>query len=213
MINVLQNLETFQKPKLNFEQYQTDAVAAADLMFHVTFERRDLDSKNTIVVDLGAGTGIFTVAAAILGSHVIAVDVDESALKILKRNIQAVGVEDEVTLLKKDANNISKNDILNEIKKKKWSAKKIVVITNPPFGVHNKGIDVLFLQKAMEIGDIVYSIHLYNEESIEFIEKKVRKAGGTIAGKSILYLTLPHSYKFHKKKRKEVKTIVFRVMA
>ncbi len=213
LINILQHLKTFEHPKLRLEQYQTDAVAASDLLFYVAFEMQDIIVENTLMVDLGCGTGTFAVGAALLGARVVAVDVDEDALKLLEINVKTVGVGKRVQILKKDIKSLQKKHIIELANKNGWDYEKIVTITNPPFGVHNKGIDIVFLEKAMKIGEVVYSIHLYNENSISYIEDKIQKAGGSVAGKSILYLTLPHSYKFHKKKRKEVKTIVFRVIS
>ena len=50
-------------------------------------------SPGAVVVDMGAGTGTFAIAAAALGFRVIAVDVSEAMLREAGRNAEGRGVE------------------------------------------------------------------------------------------------------------------------
>ncbi len=136
-INLIQSLKSFQNPKIEYEQYQTDAIATADLFYHIAFEFGDL--SDNLIVDLGAGTGNFTIAAALLGaSKVISVDFDSDALKILEENAINLNLLNRIHIIQA---NLRDKDISKEIiclKKEYFNeSSKIVVVSNPPFGVHN----------------------------------------------------------------------------
>ncbi len=206
LINIIQDLETFQSPKIHLEQYQTDAIATSDLLYHIAYENMDLDGN--VILDLGSGTGNISIAAALLGADVLSFEIDEDTIEIAKKNATSAEVSHKINFFLKDVKEITPNFIQEHIKK---AYGKIVVITNPPFGVHKKGLDLLFLTKALEIGDIIYSIHLYSEKSHEFLEQKILKMGGIITEKSLLYMTLKHSYNFHKQKSKKITTIVYKI--
>ncbi len=211
-INYIQGLKSFQNPKIAYEQYQTDAIATADLFFHIAFELNDL--SNNLIVDLGAGTGNFTVAAVLLGCpKVISVDIDSNALKILKENILELEIADKIHIIQA---NLREKDITNEIvdfKKENFNeSSKIVVVSNPPFGVHTKGADIVFLSQAFKFADIIYSIHNSDEKTQEYLAKKISKFGGIITERATLYLMLKKTYKFHSKKIKRIKTDVYRII-
>ena len=211
-INYIQSLKSFQDPKIDLEQYQTDAIATADLFFHIAFEINDL-SEN-LIVDLGAGTGNFTVAAVLLGCpKVISVDIDSNALKILKENISELEIADKIHIIQAD---LREKDITTEIldfKKENFSDdSKIVVVSNPPFGVHTKGADIVFLSQAFKFADIIYSIHNSDEKTREYLAKKIAKFGGIVTERATLYLMLKKTYKFHSKKVKRIKTDVYRII-
>jgi ribosomal protein L11 methyltransferase len=56
--------------------------------------------RGDIVFDIGTGSGILAIAAAKLGAaHVLAVDVDESAVRIARRNVRLNGEEDVVGVI------------------------------------------------------------------------------------------------------------------
>jgi putative methylase len=212
LINLIENLETFQTPKLDLEQYTTDPVATADLFYHITFEQRDLEGN--LMVDLGCGTGNLSIAGAILGSsHVIGVDADSDALKICKKNIQSLDLEKRITLLEYD---ILSDDFLNYLKKKikklKVDYEKIIVVSNPPFGVHNRGADTKFLEKALQFADIIYSIHLASPKSRMFLKEKIPQLGGAITHQAELALLLKHTYAHHQMQRKLIQTDVYRIV-
>ena len=211
-INYIQSLKSFQDPKIDLEQYQTDAIATADLFFHIAFELNDL-SEN-LIVDLGAGTGNFTVAAVLLGCpKVISVDIDSNALKILKENISELEIADKIHIIQAD---LREKDITTEVldfKKENFSDNsKIVVVSNPPFGVHTKGADIVFLSQAFKFADIIYSIHNSDEKTREYLAKKIAKFGGIVTERATLYLMLKKTYKFHSKKVKRIKTDVYRII-
>ena len=211
-INIIQGLKSFQDPKIDLEQYQTDAIATADLFFHIAFELNDL--SDNLIVDLGAGTGNFTVAAVLLGCpKVISVDIDSNALKILKENVLELEITDKIHIIQAD---LREKDITNEIldfKEEHFNENsKIVVVSNPPFGVHNKGADIVFLSQAFKFADIIYSIHNSDKKTQEYLAKKIEKFGGVVTERATLYLILKKTYKFHSKKVKRIKTDVYRIL-
>ena len=66
-----------------------------------------------------------------------------------------------------------------------------------------------FLIKAMEYGKVIYSMH--NGTTEDYINKKVLEYGGHTSLKKTYMLDIPHMFKFHKKNRKKIKTIMFRI--
>jgi len=209
-MDIVQHLETFSQPKIKYEQYITDAVATADFLFHIAYTHGELE--NNLIVDLGCGAGNLTIAAALLGGKVIAVDIDPDAIIILEKNIADYDLASQVTILNHD---ITSSDFPEKILKMRQNIypelDKIVVISNPPFGVHQKGIDVKFLKQAFQFSDVIYSIHTASPKTQTFLSKKITQLGGVVTERSTLYLYLSHTYKFQKKARKKIKTDVYRI--
>ncbi|MHA1585362.1 MAG: METTL5 family protein [Promethearchaeota archaeon] len=214
-INAIQSLKTFENPKLHFEQYITDAVSTADLFFHIAFEQQDLSGN--LIVDLGCGSGNLTVAAILLGAeHVISVDIDPDALKILRENLQNLDIEDRVDIWEKDLRTADINKEIRTFYTEKFQNlhpnSKIIVVSNPPFGVKQKGADLVFLQQAMAFSDVIYSIHLGNDKVRTFLSKKIERLGGVITNRLTLSLILKKTYKHQKKFQKPVMTDVYRII-
>ncbi len=64
---ILEQAKVFESPSAELEQYYTPATVAARLL-HFAFLRGDIASKR--VVDLGCGTGVLALGAALLGGVV-----------------------------------------------------------------------------------------------------------------------------------------------
>lgn len=64
--SLLQDIETFDAPKISLEQYPTSAHIASRILHTAHSSYDDIEDK--LVLDLGCGTAIFAVGAAILGS-------------------------------------------------------------------------------------------------------------------------------------------------
>lgn len=75
---------------------------------------------------------------------------------------------------------------------------------NPPFGTRNKGIDVLFLEKALELRPkAIYSLH--KTSTRPFLIKKAEKEWGLqVKVLAELKFAIPQIHKFHKKKSLDV---------
>ena len=94
----LQRVRGFSRPQAALEQYQTPAPLAARLLYHALMKG---DIAGKAVCDLGCGTGIIAIGAALLGAErVTGVDIDEGALAVARENADLLGVE--VTFLSAD---------------------------------------------------------------------------------------------------------------
>lgn len=154
---LLSKLKTFNDSKIKLEQYQTECEIAASILW-MAYMNGDIVKK--ILADFGCGTGIFGIGALILGAKkVFFVDVDKEAIEIAKENV--ILMEEVV---KKEFN----FEFLNQ-DVKIFKHKVDVIVENPPFGVKKEHADKEFLEKAMEIGNKIYSIHKI--ESKNFIDK------------------------------------------
>ena len=95
------------------------------------------------------------------------------------------------------------------------------VLQNPPFGVQKRNADRRFLAKALEVGNIVYSLHksVLDEASAArvkgvkghpmavsaspFLERFIENHGGRIKAVYAMIMTVPHIFSFHREKRHE----------
>jgi len=128
------------RPKKKLEQYQTPSEIAADLLW-VAFLRGDLKGK---VADLGCGNGILGIGAKLLGAReVYCVEIDEDSLEVAERNARKLGVDVKFSLM----------DVRD------FEEGVDTVVMNPPFGRKPHHLDRVFLEKAFEIADVIYSIH------------------------------------------------------
>ena len=79
----------------------TDAIATADLMFHIAFEQHDLEGN--LLVDMGCGPGNLSISAVLLGAdRVIAVDIDKDAIQCLLDNIQNLQIDKKIIPINDD---------------------------------------------------------------------------------------------------------------
>src|SRR5512137_2758440 len=111
---LLERLEGFSCPSPDKEQYVTPASVAADVLY-LAYLRGDLEN----VCDLGCGTGILAIGAAMLGAKVVGIEIDTQAIGIARENAARFGVE--IDFVRGDVNCI----VLRRIK---------TVVMNPPFG-------------------------------------------------------------------------------
>ena len=203
LISIIQNTETFTKPKIELEQYCIDAICAVDIIYFAGFEFNDI--KNKFVIDLGSGTGRLSIASALLNaSAVLSVDIDFLALNTLKKNVFNLGLENVILPLCIDVKNLEFS------KKTLFSNLKITTIMNPPFGVQKRTADRIFLEKAFSFSDVVYSIHLAGDKVLKFISKFCKKFNWYIDNFFLYKMILERSFQFHTKKVKSIDVNVFR---
>src|SRR3989338_2841187 len=157
----LSTLEGFYEPKVSEEQYMTDSEIAADILWKA-YILGDIYMKG--VVDIGCGTGILGIGAGMLGAKKIwLIDKDNNAMDTTKKNISKMKSESlfkNMSKVKwiyiiKDINNAGDVNIKND--------EVDTVIQNPPFGTKKRHNDVIFLEKAAEISNVVYSMHKSDE--------------------------------------------------
>lgn len=173
---LLTQVEGFEKPEAQTEQYATPAAVAA-WMLHFAFMRGDLTDT---VYDLGCGTGMLAVGAKLLGAEkVIGFDSDIRALRIARHNARKFDIEIEFVCC--DISDVT--------------GCAHTALMNPPFGAQSRGMDRPFLSKALELCDVVYTIH--NAGSRGFIEQFIRPS--VITDFSVLDFPIRRTFKFHKK--------------
>lgn len=150
----LQRVRGFSRPQAALEQYQTPAPIAARLLYHALM-KGDIEGKR--VCDLGCGTGVLAIGAALLGADtVVGVDIDERALALAREN--AALLDAEVTFLAAD---------LQEGGCQKRIGACDTVIMNPPFGAQKAHADRPFIDCALAVAGVTYSI--FNAGSIPFL--------------------------------------------
>jgi putative methylase len=191
---ILSKLLPYSNPKLNLEEYSLDSKSAAKILSVAGMIYNDIIDK--CVIDLGCGTGILAIGAALIGAkHVVGIDIDDESINIAKKNAREVAVE--VDYLVGDIRLISSSFD--------------TTLMNPPFGSWNRGIDIIFLMKALQISKVIYSLHKRSEKSRKYLARKIASLGGKIEKIFELEIILPHTYAFHRKKKYYVKTDLYRI--
>lgn len=77
----LQGVDAFEKPKILLEQYITPPHIASCVLHTIQTKYGDLDGK--IVADLGAGSGMLSIGALLLGAeHVVGFEIDPDAISV-----------------------------------------------------------------------------------------------------------------------------------
>ncbi len=187
----LQKVEPFATPNPSDEQYPTPASIAADLLF-LAYSQGDIAGLK--VADLGCGTGMLAIGAALLGAEsVLGLDKDQSALGIAMENAKRAGVRIELAL----------GDV------SEFKEKVDTVVMNPPFGSQRRHADRPFLSKAMEVAEVVYSLH--NAITQEFLVEMVTATGSKAEVLKRYKLEIPHTFAFHKKANKDVEVLLLRI--
>lgn len=183
---LLEKVAGFSSPMAHLEQYPTPAPLAARLLFHAA-QNGDITDKN--ICDLGCGTGILTIGAALLGAEkVTGIDIDEKAIEIARLNAEKFAVPASFL----QAEITSSTNIPGE-----WDT----IIMNPPFGAQVLHADRVFIDCAISTGNGIYMIA--NTGSIPFVRSYV-KGRAVIMETIVAELPIRHSYHFH---RKEVRNI------
>ena len=191
---LLQKVPAFEYPSPNLEQYITPANIAADILFNA-YSFGDIENKT--VLDLGCGTGIFSVGAKLVNAkEVVGIDIDGESIKIAKSYSEKIN--EDIEFITKDVKDV---DI-----------KCDTVIMNPPFGAQksNRGADRAFIEKGFEISKVIYSLHL--SKTIPFIEKLVSSLNGEISYKKTYLFPIKHTYFFHKKKNENIDITLLRII-
>lgn len=193
---LLSRLEPILNPKLKWESYTLDSESAASIVYTAACVYNDICGKS--VIDLGCGSGILAIAASLFGAKwVVGVDIDKEAVKVAVKNAGSVGAQ--VDFIAGDINCIAGH--FN------------TTLMNPPFGSWHKGADVNFLRKALEISDVVYSLHKRSPSVRVFLGKLIPEVGGVIDEVYELDIVIGRTYRFHRKKHYRVKADLYRIIS
>ena len=192
----LSHLKPSPSPQLAYEAYDLDPSSAAEVLFLA--ESRFGDVKDRAILDLGCGSGILAIGAALMGAEmVVGVDINLDSVEMARTNARLSGAS--VQLVAGDIEAVR--------------GPLDVTIMNPPFGTRLRGIDVKFLRKAMSVSVLVYSLHKTGEQNRVFLRNAVEKLGGEVDAIFNMELEIPRTYEFHTKKRYQVKADLYRVIS
>jgi putative methylase len=201
----LSKIKPHSSPKAYLEQYTISPEVAAELLYIATYTYDDIIDKT--IVDLGCGTGRLAIGSCLMGAkETIGVDIDKIATKTALKNAEKLNVKGRIQWVTADITAIH--------------GSFDTVLQNPPFGVRKRKADRKFLEKALEIGRRIYSLHKSSQKnrklarklktsntrfttpsSSSFLKSFIEKHGGQIKAVYTLPMTIPHMFEFHRKRR------------
>ena len=204
---LLSQIKPPPSPKSSLEQYTIPTNVAATILHIAAYTNNDIIDKN--VLDLGCGTGRLSLGAAFLGAkQVVGIDIDKDAVKLASWNSAKMGLKNKVGWIAGDIDAVHGDFD--------------TVLQNPPFGVQNRRADRRFLEKALESGTVVYSLHKHPREDKNFTKKKIKshqpgvgvvpdpflkkfieEHGGKIKVVFPMIMTIPYMFSFHRKRKHE----------
>jgi putative methylase len=191
----LQRLAGFSRPQAALEQYQTPAPLAARLLYHALM-KGDIEGKR--VCDLGCGTGVLAIGAALLGADtVIAVDIDEKALAVAREN--ATLFDTDVTFLAADVRESGCRERIGACD---------TVVMNPPFGAQKAHADRPFIDCALDSAGVTYSI--FNAGSSQFV-KSYTAERAEITEKIGGEFPIKRTFAFHTRDVQEIEVEILRL--
>jgi putative methylase len=180
---LLSKLADFESPSAKLEQYSTPSDIAADVLWNAYMNG---DIENKTIIDAACGPGFLGIGALLLGAKkVYFVDKDIKALNIAARNVKSVEKEKA----------FSREFVLRDISETKIRAD--VVIQNPPFGTKKEHADRLFLIKAFESAQVIYSFHKLSTE--KFVQSIAADNGFMITHLYKYDFPLKATQSFHEK--------------
>ena len=195
----LQAVPPHPQPKVGLEQYTTPSIIASDLIWNAS-SLGDIENKN--ILDLGCGSGIFTIGCGLMGANLACgVDVDGDSIQLAKQTSQKLKL-DNVKYCLSDINQLSE------------SFDADTIIQNPPFGSQKNakhGEDLNFVKKACKLDPkVLYSFHMASTE--EFLINFYKDNGLNITHIFRYNFPIPKIYEFHTKEIQNVNVIVFRAL-
>ncbi|RLM53651.1 methyltransferase domain-containing protein [Halobellus sp. Atlit-31R] len=188
----------FEDPRADLEQYPTPPELAAHVV-HVADLNGDVEDR--LVVDLGTGTGMLALGAALRGpARVVGLDVDRTALTTAVANRRRVGTKTPIDWVHADA---TRAPLCPD--------EPTTVLMNPPFGAQrgNEHADRAFLETAARLADVSYSVH--NGGSQAFVESFAADHGGEVTHAFRATFSLERQFAFHEADSKELDAEVYRI--
>lgn len=192
----LSRLEGFKEPSWELEQYATPSNIAADWLWQAALKG---DLRGKVIADLACGPGILGIGALLMGAkQVFFVDKDPEIMKTCRENYLKVKEEYEVGLAEFIVGSVSMFD--GEVD---------TVLENPPFGTKEKHTDKMFLEKALSVGRIVWSMH--KAVTKEFVEAMARDHNFAISHLYKYEFPIKAVFKWHEKPVKAVEVGLWRM--
>jgi len=200
-------------PKVKWEQYSTSPIIAADLLWNAN-SLGDIFEKT--ILDLGCGTGIFTLSPLMIGAKIaIGIDIDDEAIATARNTAKNKKIANSHFFTHDiyDINNIHEDILLKNSLADESDLKFDTSFSNPPFGSQSrskKGADRVFMELAFESANVSYSFHM--AETRDFVIDYYERLGGKVSHEFFYKFPIKHSYDFHKKESKDIEVIVLRVI-
>lgn len=188
----------FENPRATLEQYPTPPDLAAHVV-HLADLQGDVDGRT--VLDLGAGTGMFALAAALRGpARVVGVELDRTALTTARGNERRIAASAPVHWIQGDAT-----------RPPVTFSEPVTVVMNPPFGAQdgNRNADRSFLATASELATVSYSVH--NAGSREFLEAFAADNGGEVTHAFAADFAVDAQFEHHTEESRELDVEVYRI--
>lgn len=187
----LARLRPLEAPKAALEQYATPADIVAWILWEA-WGRGEVQGRR--VLDLGCGQGSFAIGAALLGARdVVAVDVDPAAAETTQRNAEHLGVSVNVRCA--DVRSVTEPFD--------------VAFQNPPFGAQRRRADRAFVEAAVRVAPIVYTLHL--SRTVPFLRKLFRALEAEPTLEQTFKFPLPYAFPFHRQRSVAVEVTLFRL--
>ena len=187
----LSKLRPLRNPKPRLEQHTTPPDLAAQLI-HWASMMGDVGGKR--VADLGTGNGMLAIGSVLYGAReAVGVDIDPEAIEVAELNAKLMGVSDRTRFHVKDVEEFEGNFD--------------TVLMNPPFGTVRRHADLKFLDKALEVGKVVYSIHMAGNS--DFLAAKAGEKGARLTHVEKWPFPLRRTFDYH---RRKVVTILVEIL-
>ncbi|MGC8606553.1 MAG: METTL5 family protein [Vulcanisaeta sp.] len=192
---LIQSIPGYKSPKLNLEQYITDANIVAVAIWDAYMRNYLTDAR---VLDLGCGTGRFAIAAALMGARqVICIDIDPEALDTARESTGKYGLSN-LDFITSDVRSISITGRFN------------VAFQNPPFGIQSeRGLDIKFLATAINHSNTVYTIHKLS--TLDYVSTKVNSWGCAMNILDKVTITIPLMYRHHRRRIYKTEAFLARI--
>ncbi|MFW6458718.1 MAG: METTL5 family protein [Halodesulfurarchaeum sp.] len=193
----LSGVTDFEEPCRDLEQYRTPASVAAHLIALADLQG---DLADRTVIDLGSGTGMLALGAALRSpARVIGLEIDPAAIDIARENERQID-DGKVEWLRGDATRAP------------LEGSEATVVSNPPFGAHqdNRHADRDFLETVASVASVSYTIH--NEGSKEFVEAFSMDSGGQITHAYAIEFFVPAQFHHHESERQKIDAELYRIV-
>lgn len=194
---IISQLLGFSEPSLKLEQYETDGEA---INFFLTKAFKDI--QGSTVLDLGSGTGFLSFACSLAGARfILGVEIDKKAILISKSNLQK---------LQDKGLNVNVSFICCDVETFNTKKKFDVCVMNPPFGIQKRFSDRIFLKKAFETSDIIWTF--LSRDSKPFVETFAKENNFEISQYFKTKIQLRKKFYFHTKRVEFLEVDLYRLV-
>jgi len=195
---LLEKIPRYSKPKRELEQYETPSHIVAHILWF-SLLRGDVTGRT--IVDLGCGTARFAIGALILGaSRAYCIDVDPDIILFSAMSVKNIYTSIYNRLI----------HVVCDIRDLEMMGVDTVFM-NPPFGVFhgNRGIDMIFLKKALMMSNSVYTIHKYSPGVDKLVYEISSVFGFKITYREVFDFPIPMMFNTHRRRIYRFKAVLY----